>query len=330
MNKVIFGRIDWYKKYDLTEKPVQKDKTTLWNEQLERGIFYNNDDGFCYGYIQAGRGENGFSKDRIKFDSEGKAEGYDVVFYSNHNNKNLIVGFYENATLFKKRGITPNIGTEYNIKVECTNAHLIPEHLRNIEMIKKNRLNPIKGLYGQSNVWYADKESISDWINKTMSLLKSNKDKYSFQTNLEYDNRIDEEINDSMDNIIINGDINSEENQNIDQRLVKQYKRSAIETLKAIRNANYKCEYDNSHITFKTKARPNFTEGHHLVQICQDISRDHEYNIVSLCPNCHKRIHLGIDNEEIITKLYNDRKEKLKSIGIDITLDELLELYSRK
>ena len=54
---------------------------------------------------------------------------------------------------------------------------------------------------------------------------------------------------------------------------------------------------------------------------------DTESNIVSLCSNCHNQIHYGQGAELIITKLYNQRKDALKSEGIDITLEQLLTMY---
>ena len=57
------------------------------------------------------------------------------------------------------------------------------------------------------------------------------------------------------------------------------------------------------------------------------MSLDREENIVSLCSNCHNEIHYGRDAMVLIEKLYSDRKELLESIGITITLGELLEMY---
>ena len=54
---------------------------------------------------------------------------------------------------------------------------------------------------------------------------------------------------------------------------------------------------------------------------------DTESNIVSLCSNCHNQIHYGQGAELIITELYNQRKDALKSEGIDISLEQLLTMY---
>ncbi|MGG7162809.1 hypothetical protein [Clostridium ihumii] len=97
---------------------------------------------------------------------------------------------------------------------------------------------------------------------------------------------------------------------------------------------NNECEYDNTHRYFISKAtNKNYVEGHHLIQMqFQDMfeySLDVESNIVSVCLVCHKILHLGRleDKIKIIEKLYNLREHELKSSGLDIRLDELIELY---
>lgn len=110
------------------------------------------------------------------------------------------------------------------------------------------------------------------------------------------------------------------------------YPRSHKVSINALRHANYKCEFDNNHLTFtRRNSDLNYTEPHHLVPIAYqndfEISLDVEENIVSLCCNCHKQIHLGQGFEVMIEKLYNQRKDLLRTVGIDISLDELIKLY---
>ena len=58
-------------------------------------------------------------------------------------------------------------------------------------------------------------------------------------------------------------------------------------------------------------------------------SIDVESNIIALCPNCHKLLHYGTDIEkrEVLKKLYNMRKKRLKSSGIILTFEQLLKYY---
>ena len=74
-----------------------------------------------------------------------------------------------------------------------------------------------------------------------------------------------------------------------------------------------------------------YMEPHHLVPLAFsdsfDVSLDVEENVVSLCSTCHNCIHYGSDAAKLIEKLYKQRKDLLKQVGIEVTLDELLDMY---
>ena len=102
--------------------------------------------------------------------------------------------------------------------------------------------------------------------------------------------------------------------------------------INALCHARYCCEYDNNHPTFlrRNSGKP-YTEPHHLVPMAFsddfDVSLDVEENIVSLCSNCHNHIHYGQGADELLRKLFEKRQEALKSVGIDITFEQLLKYY---
>ena len=58
-----------------------------------------------------------------------------------------------------------------------------------------------------------------------------------------------------------------------------------------------------------------------------EISLDVEENIISLCCNCHKQIHLGQGYEDMLKEIYTARKRLLKKVGIDISLENLILYY---
>ncbi len=98
--------------------------------------------------------------------------------------------------------------------------------------------------------------------------------------------------------------------------------------------SKYKCQFDPSHITFVSKSDNNdYVEGHHLIPFSKrkdfDVNIDIVDNIVCLCPNCHRKIHLSVDEERnaIIEKLFNTRKDSLLEQGIFLELEELKSLY---
>lgn len=110
------------------------------------------------------------------------------------------------------------------------------------------------------------------------------------------------------------------------------YPRDRRVSINALLIANNQCEVDTGHLTFIRKnTNINYMEPHHLVPMAFsdrfEVSLDIEENIVSLCSNCHNEIHYGRDAEKLIRKLYDERKEMLYHVGIDITIQEMLLMY---
>lgn len=110
------------------------------------------------------------------------------------------------------------------------------------------------------------------------------------------------------------------------------YKRNPVVALNALCNADYKCEYCPTHVTFKRKTNNlPYTEPHHLVPMSTQkdfsVSLDVENNIVSLCSNCHNLLHYGTDFEPVLKKLYDERKSELEKAGIRISFEELMKYY---
>lgn len=102
---------------------------------------------------------------------------------------------------------------------------------------------------------------------------------------------------------------------------------------------NYKCQINASHKTFKTNKGLTYMEGHHLIPCSsknvfdfwknKNINLDCFNNIVCLCPNCHRAIHLGDDNtkKKLINILYQKQNKMLLDIGLCISEEELFSLY---
>ena len=109
------------------------------------------------------------------------------------------------------------------------------------------------------------------------------------------------------------------------------FKRNQETAKKSIVLANYKCNIDEWHSSFISKNGMPYMEAHHLVPLStQDYfesSLDVDANIVCLCPNCHRKLHYGVDITQELQKLYDNRIEYLKQSGINISFIELIELY---
>lgn len=114
----------------------------------------------------------------------------------------------------------------------------------------------------------------------------------------------------------------------------KTWPRNADTAANSIINSNYKCTFDNNHISFTSnKHKKPYMEPHHLIPLSEQdkffVSLDVEANIVSLCSTCHNCVHYGINEEkfEILKKIFYSRKERLSNCGINITLNDLLQIY---
>ncbi len=124
-----------------------------------------------------------------------------------------------------------------------------------------------------------------------------------------------------------------------DQISGKKVLRNSQLAKSAIIAADYQCEVDSEHQTFLNKHGNPYMEGHHLipctvknaVEVEEQFNKniDCKENIVSLCPICHRAIHMGNSDEKrrVLSKLISKRLPILKKIGINITEEYLLSLY---
>ncbi len=112
------------------------------------------------------------------------------------------------------------------------------------------------------------------------------------------------------------------------------YPRDYLESLRAKENSNWQCEIDKNHVTFISNSSKNpYVEAHHLIPMAAqdyfDNTIDFADNIVCLCPNCHQKIHLAVNDEKrkIIELLFDERKYLYPKYGIDVELKEILRFY---
>lgn len=103
--------------------------------------------------------------------------------------------------------------------------------------------------------------------------------------------------------------------------------------------ADYRCEMEECEMCKYFTAKENhktYLEIHHFIpkEFANDfdVSIEDINNYIALCPNCHRKIHLAEDCERkhLINKLYSDRIEKLKSVGLDIDIKSIYSYYKIK
>lgn len=122
-----------------------------------------------------------------------------------------------------------------------------------------------------------------------------------------------------------------------DKSKKKRWPRDAQVAAKALHLSKYKCAYDDSHSSFTSKVTgKRYLEMHHLVPMKYqedfDVRLDRVAQLLALCPTCHRQIHHGTDEEkeQILRKLFYNRREKLEAIGIEIGFKELCKMYNIK
>ena len=108
----------------------------------------------------------------------------------------------------------------------------------------------------------------------------------------------------------------------------------------ALLHSGFKCIADDSHKTFVTTKGIQYMEGHHLIPCTyanavkfwteRGINIDCEENIVPLCPTCHRKVHFGSNEEReaILRVLFSHQINRLKSVGLGLSFEELKALYN--
>jgi 5-methylcytosine-specific restriction protein A len=93
---------------------------------------------------------------------------------------------------------------------------------------------------------------------------------------------------------------------------------------------------DEAHHSFTwKKTGTNYVEAHHLIPFSRQIeyssSLDVDENIVVLCPNCHRLLHHARpgDKQDLLKRLWRERKEGLTRRGLAIDFRKLRSLYDK-
>lgn len=175
--RILFCNIAWMKYYkgiDQNDKP--KNGGSYVKEYNDAGEIENflpvsteeTGEEFCYGYVET-KSTNGKEKNQIHIEkldgcellkNEGSAENVLVIFCAKHKPKApaCVVGWYKEATVYRKHRDLESEGRIYNIIAEKKNVVLLPEEQRLMEGGGWNDV-PRAGKekkygFGQANVWF--------------------------------------------------------------------------------------------------------------------------------------------------------------------------------
>lgn len=147
-----------------------------------------------------------------------------------------------------------------------------------------------------------------------------------------------EEIKESNINLYIANGAADSQPQFSDVAGKKKVSKNPMLGMITIIHSDYKCVANTGHTTFESKKTNRaFMEAHHLIPIRFSTAMWDKFNknidcvenLVSLCPNCHRAIHYGSKRvrEELLHKLYENKKSHLHKVGIDISERELSLMY---
>ncbi len=296
----------------------------------------NTLDGMYYGYVPPNDHVDikKFERNAIK-----SVTGILVVYVQaiNKNNKNReIVAFCENATIYG----SPQSADNMNREIRDNDGSLKTATY----CIESNNLTDLRSLKEKFKIKIADYNSYMFRMQRSMlekyPELKQKIFEYIKRLrSLDRDDGIEQEnIQDTNPASAVESAANGttqDEYINTPNGIV--VKKNPSIAKKVLEDSGHICLLDGGHKTFISSKGYLYMEGHHLIPCTVENSTrfsgmsklDREENIVCICPNCHRAIHYGDGRTKrlLIEKLLNKQKHRLDSVGLTITLDELLGLY---
>lgn len=180
-----------------------------------------------------------------------------------------------------------------------------------------------------ANAYLKDKEDIIEPILLGICETERNQEEQEEET-VEDEEELPEEVDSQLDK--------PEKKVDDTTKSGRKYLDSVFNYRKKIarRMSNYTCEleqYKDCRYFTSKKTGHNYVEVHHFVP--RQFRNNYEYSIdvfanyITLCPHCHKMIHLATDRERIdaIRYIYNKRSGRLHECGIEVELEDLLKYY---
>lgn len=292
-----------------------KTKKGLWQEKIQQMTFQikNNKETFVFFYDK---------KNSLLYSGRYIKSWSSEDFNLNHEKINLVPAYYHNAI-----GLPPNGQLRSYCYVEVDNIKKLSiQHIE--EIISSTSGESVDKNGGQSSVFYVN--------------LNSNLEHFLDMEYLKFNENIESEEKEA---IIVQEILKSSLAKKIDdipKNIPKSFKefirekssRDSSVIANAIVFSNFKCEVDSTHKSFiSKKTNQQFLEGHHLIPLAYQedfsYSLDVESNVVALCPNCHRLLHHGTDEEKLIflENLFDKRKNRLSKANIKIDLRKLKKCY---
>ena len=266
--------------------------------------------------------------------------GVTVIYVKKQRGSNdrEVIAFCENATVHRKSIVDKSLNRYLDKEIGYCSYSIESDNMIDLRMEESKfviKINEYSNKMFRAQRFYKGKypeldKKLFEYLKKCLSR-KDYDDDISFQLEIQ---KVDEPDCTRM------GDNSQEEPNFATYKGSLNVAKSAIVAKQALVAAKYECAGNRNHVTFKTAKGNPYMEGHHLIPCTytnakyywdtQHVNIDCQANIVCLCPTCHRQIHYGNDSvkRELIEKLFNETKEKRKSVNLNLTLVELLKLYS--
>lgn len=166
--RIIFCNIAYLRYYDGRIagelKPASGGRWVQENEDAHEKWNFLNMDGYCYGFVQGISDNIHIERIDKALNKQEHGENVTVVWCAKcpDENKTVIVGWYENATVYRYDQYLPitaltGIDRCYQFVTKAEDAYLIPEDKRTLEINRASQTGTGTG-FGQMNYWFADSE----------------------------------------------------------------------------------------------------------------------------------------------------------------------------
>lgn len=183
MEKILFLNVAWMKNYKgitQDDRPVGGGSFVASHKFGHEIFNFKPYKGYCYGYAQP-RGDTIDIKRiemNIKRIGAGKEDEYVDNVFAVWVSQSHIIGWYKNATVFRKHQRAPagserfykNTEIGYFVKAKAENCTLLPIDERTFLIPRRK-----KGWMGQANVWYAGQPENSKFREQVLDFIKEGK-----------------------------------------------------------------------------------------------------------------------------------------------------------
>ena len=300
-NRIMFCNVAYMEFYDYElkeETPKFGGKyVSDTGDALEKYNFHlcvdNKYKGFVETKYRGGYSDNDKKPNQIhienidsSFKKNEEIDAVTVVFcaHSEKLKKTVIVGWYQNATVYRHR--KEYNGRQYNLECDITSAFLLPTSERSF-IVPRAQQSDFG--FGQSNIWYAKEDIADEYVHSV----------FKYINNYHYDTfSTSEDIPQAISDIY--------EESGIGKKItVNKYERNPHARRKCLEIFGTNClicgfssaeVYGNA---FKDKI-----EVHHIVpinEINSDYKIDPSKDLIPVCPNCHTMLHTKMPNGEYPT-----------------------------